>query len=38
QPEDLKVDLFPYQQSSCQWMLDHERDARGLNGYFWERR
>ncbi|CAM9858108.1 unnamed protein product [Ectocarpus sp. 6 AP-2014] len=38
QPADLTVDLFPYQQSSCQWMLDHERDPRGLNGYFWERR
>ncbi|CAM9883365.1 unnamed protein product [Pylaiella littoralis] len=38
QPSELKVDLFQYQRSSCQWMLDHERDARGLNGYFWERR
>ncbi|CAN0269155.1 unnamed protein product, partial [Hapterophycus canaliculatus] len=38
QPADLMVELFQYQRSSCQWMLDHERDPRGLNGYFWERR
>ncbi|CAN0505850.1 unnamed protein product, partial [Laminaria digitata] len=38
QPADLKVKLFDYQRSSCQWMLDHERDPHGLNGYFWERR
>eukprot|EP00752_Nemacystus_decipiens_P012660 g11214.t1 len=38
QPADLTVELFQYQRSSCQWMLDHERDPRGLNGYFWERR
>lgn len=38
QPRDLNVKLFDYQRSSCQWMLDHERDPHGLNGYFWERR
>lgn len=37
QPEGLKVQLFEYQRSTYQWMLDHERDPRGLNALFWER-
>ncbi|CAN0199206.1 unnamed protein product, partial [Discosporangium mesarthrocarpum] len=37
-PHALKVKLFEYQRSSCQWMLDHEQDPHGLNGYFWEKR
>lgn len=35
-PHGLSVELFEYQRSTYQWMLDHERDEAGLNGYFWE--
>jgi len=37
-PDTIKTQLFEYQRSSLQWMLDHERDDVGLNGYFWEER
>lgn len=30
--------MFEYQLSTYQWMLDHERDPEGLNGYFWQAR
>ena len=32
----VQVNLFDYQKSTCQWMLDHELDENGLNGQFWE--
>ena len=37
QPTGLTVTLYDYQLSTLQWMLDRERDPRGLNGMFWER-
>ena len=36
QPAGLNVQLFEYQRSTYQWMLDQENDDQGLNGYFWE--
>jgi hypothetical protein len=36
QPPGLNVRLFDYQKSSYQWMLDQERNERGINSFFWE--
>jgi SNF2 family DNA or RNA helicase len=36
QPTELKVELFEFQKSTLQWMLDQEHDVRGINGRFWE--
>jgi hypothetical protein len=36
QPKNLLVQLYDYQLSTCQWMLDHELDEKGLNSQFWE--
>lgn len=36
QPPALNIDLYEFQKSSYQWMLDQERDAHGINAYFWE--
>jgi hypothetical protein len=36
QPQGLNVELFEFQLSTYQWMLDQERNKRGLNSYFWE--
>jgi hypothetical protein len=36
QPKNLLVELYDYQRSTCQWMLDHELDEKGLNSQFWE--
>ncbi|KAM3572300.1 hypothetical protein VYU27_005687 [Nannochloropsis oceanica] len=37
QPPGLAVQLFDFQRSTLQWMLDRERGP-GLNQYFWEKR
>ena len=36
QPANLAVDLFEFQRSTLNWMLDQEHNKLGLNGYFWE--
>jgi hypothetical protein len=36
QPDGLAVELFEFQRSTYQWMLDQENDEGGLNSYFWE--
>eukprot|EP01035_Chromulina_nebulosa_P020616 gene20616-26733_t len=36
QPDRLNVQLYDFQRSTYQWMLDHEKDEAGLNSYFWD--
>ena len=36
QPAGLTVQLYEFQLSTFQWMLDRENAEGGLNGYFWE--
>ena len=36
QPKGLSVQLYDFQLSTYQWMLDQENYPRGLNGFFWE--
>jgi hypothetical protein len=36
QPAGLSVDLFEFQLSTYQWMLDQELDEGGLNRRFWD--
>jgi gamma-glutamylcyclotransferase (GGCT)/AIG2-like uncharacterized protein YtfP len=35
-PDGLKVQMYEFQRSTYQWMLDQERDPGGLNRRFWE--
>jgi len=35
-PDGLKVEMYEFQRSTYQWMLDQERTPGGLNGRFWE--
>lgn len=36
QPEALTVQLYDFQRSTYQWMLDQENDPNGINSLFWE--
>lgn len=36
QPSRLSIQLYDFQLSTYQWMLDQENLAGGLNGFFWE--
>lgn len=36
QPLGLSVQLYDFQLSTYQWMLDQEKLENGLNGFFWE--
>ena len=36
QPDGLSVNMFDFQLSTYQWMLDQEHDTAGLNARFWE--
>jgi hypothetical protein len=36
QPDALNVQLYDFQRSTYQWMLDQENDPDGINGLFWE--
>ena len=36
QPESLSVQLYDFQRSTYQWLLDQERDPHGINSSFWE--
>jgi hypothetical protein len=36
QPTGLSVQLYDFQLSTYQWMLDQEKLEGGLNGFFWE--
>lgn len=36
QPSGLSVQLYDFQLSTYQWMLDQENLEGGLNGFFWE--
>ncbi|CAM9847939.1 unnamed protein product, partial [Phaeothamnion confervicola] len=38
QPSEIRPELFDFQRSTVQWMLDRERDEAGINGFFWQRR
>lgn len=35
-PDGLRVQMYAFQRSTYQWMLDQERDPGGLNRRFWE--
>jgi len=37
QPEDLIPELYGFQKSTLQWMLDQENAPLGLNGAFWDK-
>lgn len=37
QPDGLSLQLYDFQSSTYQWMLDQENLPGGLNSYFWEK-